>query len=158
MLQAAHLLCSSKMGVSSHQLGRVLEVQYNTAWFLSHRIREAMRDGALAPIGGNGFVEVDEAFIGTDHTNNHFALGCEDGERAARALMYEDRFMPPMKKQGATESQSERVKQAARELGCDDSEERFGELVQKLAKAGPQQSRRKARERGGARPPFDSPA
>jgi hypothetical protein len=55
------------MGVSSHQLGRVLEVQYNTAWFLSHRIREAMRDGALAPIGGNGFVEVDEAFIGTDH-------------------------------------------------------------------------------------------
>jgi hypothetical protein len=43
-----------------------------------------------------------------------------------------------MKKQGATESQSERFKQAARELGCDDSEERFRELVQKLARAGPQ--------------------
>ena len=43
-----------------------------------------------------------------------------------------------MKKPQAEQSQSERFKQAARELGCDDSEERFGELVQKLAKAGPQ--------------------
>jgi hypothetical protein len=43
------------------------------------------------------------------------------------------------------ESQSERFKQAARELGCDDSEERFGELVQKLAKAGPQHKPTKAK-------------
>lgn len=65
MLQAVHLLCSSKKGISSHQLRRVLEVQYKTAWFLSHRIREAMRSGDLAPMGGNGgAVEVDETFIG----------------------------------------------------------------------------------------------
>src|SRR3546814_17494017 len=65
MLQAVHLMMSSKKGISSHQLSRVLEVQYNTAWFLSHRIREAMRSGDLAPFGsGGGVVEVDETFIG----------------------------------------------------------------------------------------------
>ncbi len=64
-LQAVHLLCSSKKGISTHQLHRVLEVQYKTAWFLAHRIREAMRSGALAPMGGpGGVVEVDETFIG----------------------------------------------------------------------------------------------
>jgi len=44
VLQAVHLLCSSKKGISAHQLHRILEVQYKTAWFLAHRIREAMRD------------------------------------------------------------------------------------------------------------------
>jgi transposase-like protein len=46
-LQAIHLMCSSKKGISSHQLHRVLECTYKTAWFLSHRIREAMRSGQL---------------------------------------------------------------------------------------------------------------
>jgi len=65
MLQAVHLIMSSKKGISSHQLSRILEVQYNTAWFLSHRIREAMRSGDLAPFGsGGGAVEVDETFLG----------------------------------------------------------------------------------------------
>jgi transposase-like protein len=67
MLQAVYLLCSSKKGISAHQLHRVLEVQYKTAWFLAHRIREAMRSGELAPMGGaGGFVEVDETFIGRE--------------------------------------------------------------------------------------------
>jgi transposase-like protein len=65
MLQAAHLMMSSKKGISSHQLSRILEIQYNSAWFLSHRIREAMRAGDLAPFGSDGgIVEVDETFIG----------------------------------------------------------------------------------------------
>lgn len=65
MLQAVHLIISSKKGISSHQLSRVLEVQYKSAWFLAHRIREAMRSGDLAPFGaGGGCVEVDETFIG----------------------------------------------------------------------------------------------
>ncbi len=65
VLQAVHLIMSSKKGISSHQLSRILEVQYNSAWFLSHRIREAMRSGDLAPFGGEGgIVEVDESFIG----------------------------------------------------------------------------------------------
>jgi len=68
-LQAVHLMTSSKKGISSHQLHRVLEVTYKTAWFMSHRIREAMRDGDLAPFGsGGGVVEVDETFIGHDKT------------------------------------------------------------------------------------------
>jgi transposase-like protein len=66
-LQAIFLMCSSKKGVSSHQLHRTLETTYKTAWFLSHRIREAMRTGELAPFGhGGGMVEVDETFIGRD--------------------------------------------------------------------------------------------
>lgn len=66
-LQAFFLICSSKKGISSHQLHRVLEVQYKTAWFLSHRIREAMRSGELTPFGGGGgMVEVDETYIGSN--------------------------------------------------------------------------------------------
>lgn len=66
-LQAIYLMCASKKGFSAHQMHRVLEVQYKTAWFLCHRIREAMRSGDLAPFGGGGGnVEVDETFIGTE--------------------------------------------------------------------------------------------
>jgi transposase-like protein len=65
-LQAAYLLCSSKKGISSNQLARTLGCTVNTAWFASHRIREAMRAGDLAvPFGtGGGIVESDETFIG----------------------------------------------------------------------------------------------
>lgn len=63
--QAVYWLCSSKKGISSHQLHRMLGVTYKTAWFMSHRIREAMRTGGLVPMGGDGgAVEVDETFIG----------------------------------------------------------------------------------------------
>ena len=65
MLQAVYLLSCSKKGVSAHQLHRILQVTYKTAWFLAHRISEAMRDGSLAPMGGaGGIVEVDETYIG----------------------------------------------------------------------------------------------
>jgi transposase-like protein len=64
-LQALHLLCSSKKGSSSHQLHRILGVQLKTAWFMAHRIREAMRDGTLGPLGGvGGTVEADETYHG----------------------------------------------------------------------------------------------
>ena len=64
-LLASHLMAASKKGVSAHQLHRVLEITYKSAWFLAHRIREAMRSGDLAPFGGqSGIVEVDETFIG----------------------------------------------------------------------------------------------
>lgn len=63
---ATFLLSSSKKGMSAHQLHRNLKVTYKTAWFMFHRIREAMRSGGLAPPmgGGGGIVEVDETFIG----------------------------------------------------------------------------------------------
>jgi transposase-like protein len=65
-LQAVFLLCTSKKGMSSHQLHRVLGVTYKTAWFMSHRIREAFRDANPGPLGGaGGPVEVDETYYGS---------------------------------------------------------------------------------------------
>ncbi len=63
---AVHLMASSKKGMSAHQLHRMLGVTYQTAWFMEHRIREAMRSGGFSPpLGGTGkTVEVDETFIG----------------------------------------------------------------------------------------------
>src|SRR5260221_8983905 len=64
-LQAAFLMCSSKKGISSNQLHRTLGITLKSAWFMSHRLREAMRDGALAPMGGEGMtIEADETYIG----------------------------------------------------------------------------------------------
>ena len=66
-LQAVHLMCSSKKGISSMQLHRMLGVTYKTAWFMSHRIREAMTnkpDGLLG--SGGGTVEADETYWGND--------------------------------------------------------------------------------------------
>ena len=64
-LQAMYLVAGSKKGVSSNQLHRILGVTLKTAWFMSHRIREAMRSGDMAPFGSDGgAVEVDETFIG----------------------------------------------------------------------------------------------
>lgn len=64
-LQAIHAVCASKKGVSAHQIHRALEITYKTAWFLCHRIREAMRSDDFTPMGGVGkFVEVDETYIG----------------------------------------------------------------------------------------------
>jgi transposase-like protein len=64
-LQAMYLIAGSKKGISSNQLARTLGLTVKTAWFLSHRIREAMREGDLAPFGeGGGAVEVDETYIG----------------------------------------------------------------------------------------------
>jgi transposase-like protein len=64
-LQAVFLLCSSKKGMSAHQLHRILGVTYKTAWFMAHRIREAFRDAAPGFMGGNGgIVEADETYYG----------------------------------------------------------------------------------------------
>jgi transposase-like protein len=67
-LQAFHLMCSSKKGVSAHQLHRTLDIAYQSAWFMAHRIRECMRSGGLSPVtplGGEGkIVEADETYFG----------------------------------------------------------------------------------------------
>lgn len=64
-LLAAYLLCSSKKGISAHQLHRTLGVTYKTAWFLAHRIRHAMSDQGGGLMGeGGGTVEADETYIG----------------------------------------------------------------------------------------------
>jgi transposase-like protein len=64
-LLAMHLMGLSKKGVSAHQIHRTLEITYQSAWFLCHRIREAMRGKDFSPMGGAGsIVEIDETFIG----------------------------------------------------------------------------------------------
>jgi|ERR1700674_82430 len=68
-LQAMFLLSSSKKGISANQLQRTLGITLKSAWFMAHRIREAMRQGGLSPAGGRGgIVEVDETFIGNDRS------------------------------------------------------------------------------------------
>jgi transposase-like protein len=64
-LAALFLMVASKKGVSAHQAHRMLGVSYKSTWFMMHRLREAMRQGGLAPMGGEGaVVEIDESFIG----------------------------------------------------------------------------------------------
>jgi hypothetical protein len=64
-LAALFLLTASKEGVSAHQVHRSLGISYKSAWFMMHRLHEALRNGGLAPMGGAGEgVEVDETVIG----------------------------------------------------------------------------------------------
>ena len=62
---AMHLMGASKKGMSAHQMHRMLGLTYKTTWFMCHRIREAMREGGLGPIGSGGkIVEADETYFG----------------------------------------------------------------------------------------------
>jgi transposase-like protein len=86
-LQAMFLLASSKKGISSNQLSRTLGITLKSAWFLSHRIREAMRDTSGDKFGGNfGGVEVDETLQGMDwrkepHDREKWAITSEHYNR-----------------------------------------------------------------------------
>jgi transposase-like protein len=88
-LQAIFLIASSKKGISSNQLHRTLGVTLKTAWFMSHRIREAMRmpledQGAL---GGNGnAVEVDETYVGGKESNKHVGTRKNRGAQGKAAV------------------------------------------------------------------------
>lgn len=68
-LLAMHLMASSKKGYSAHQLHRTLGITYQSAWFLAHRIREAMANDKSGPLGGEGqIVEADETYFGRRET------------------------------------------------------------------------------------------
>lgn len=70
--KAVYLLCSSKKGMSAHQLHRMLGITYKSAWFMAHRIREGMRESHAAPLGGrNKVVEADETYVGGKEANKH---------------------------------------------------------------------------------------
>ena len=87
-LQAIFLIAASKKGISSNQLHRTLGVTLKTAWFMSHRIREAMRSGDFAPFGSDGgIVEVDETFIGHDKEKK------PKGEKKGRGYMHKNKVL-----------------------------------------------------------------
>jgi transposase-like protein len=99
-LQATFLLCSSKKGMSSHQLHRTLGVTYKTAWFMSHRIREAMRE--LNPPkmgGGGGFVEADETFWGNKGKNKR-----QGGKPPARGWHHKEKIFSLVERGGKVRS------------------------------------------------------
>ena len=69
-LMATHLLMASKKGMSTRQISRMLGVSVKSAWFMMHRVRESLRAGGLAPMGGkSGPVEIDETYLGQDEDN-----------------------------------------------------------------------------------------
>ncbi|HXQ15938.1 MAG TPA: IS1595 family transposase [Caulobacteraceae bacterium] len=92
-LQAMHLMCSSKKGISTRQLQRTLGVGMKTAWFLGHRIRAAMDDGFGGfdgPVGGLGkTVEADEMYLGKSPKTRRF-----EGERARMVVSLVERDGP----------------------------------------------------------------
>src|SRR6476469_4132649 len=72
---AFRLMASSKKGISAHQLHRTIQVTYKTAWFMAHRIREAMREDVLPPMGGKGrIVESDETYWGAKDKETNPAM------------------------------------------------------------------------------------
>jgi transposase-like protein len=90
-LYCNHLLCSSKKGISSHQMARMLGVTYKTAWFLTMRLRRAMEPspGSEPPLGGDGFVvEADETYIGKkDGKRKHPGSGGYAHKRTVLSLV-----------------------------------------------------------------------
>ena len=82
-LMAVYLMSASKKGYSAHQLHRTIGVTYKTAWFMAHRIREAMKDPVfVGPMGGNGaIVEADETYWGNKGKNKPGSRGYSHKEK-----------------------------------------------------------------------------
>ncbi|WP_321394995.1 IS1595 family transposase [Emcibacter sp.] len=98
-LLAVHLMAASKKGMSAHQLHRMLGVTYKTAWFMAHRIREAMTEGMFTPMGGDGdIVEVDETFIGHDKTKK------PKGVKKGRGYQHKYKVLTLVERQGRARS------------------------------------------------------
>jgi len=92
-IYAIFLMCSSKKGVSANQLSRELDISYKSAWFMCHRVREAMLQEPLAGMlgKGGGIVELDETFVGGKKKNNRHANRTADAGRKVAVMTLIDR-------------------------------------------------------------------
>ena len=89
---AFRLMAASKKGISAHQLGRMLDITYKSAWFMAHRVREAMAPAKPEPQGGqNKVVEVDETYIGGKARNRAFRTPAP--KKAVVALVERDGYI-----------------------------------------------------------------
>lgn len=97
---AFHLMAASKKGVSAHQLHRMLGITYKSAWFMAHRIREAMRPATVSgPLGGEGkVVEADETYIGRWKPPVDPKTGKPWGDKTSRLLeaVHRNAYWPPV--------------------------------------------------------------
>ena len=103
---ATHLLTASKKGMSAHQLHRMLGVTYKTAWFMAHRIREAMIDDDPQPMGGEGkTVEADETYIGSGNSRkNRGKFKSKDGRRGAYYADFKQKVFALVERDGSSRS------------------------------------------------------
>lgn len=93
-IYAIFLMCSSKKGVSASQLSRELSISYKSAWFMCHRVREAMLQEPLAGMLGTGpdaIVELDETFVGGKKRNNRHAKRTPAAGRKTAVMTLIDR-------------------------------------------------------------------
>jgi hypothetical protein len=91
-IYAIFLMCGSKKGVSSNQLMRELGVSYRSAWFMTHRVREAISVEPMASMFGKGgaVLEMDETYVGGKVGNNlHKDKGAKAGRKAIVATVIE---------------------------------------------------------------------
>ena len=95
-LLATYLLTSSKKGMSTHQLHRMLGITYKSAWFMTHRIREAMREKAQGQLGGEGStVEVDETYWGNKKPR---------GQKKGRGFQHKEKILTLVERKGKARS------------------------------------------------------
>lgn len=98
-LAACYLMCSSKKGISAKQIERSLGVTYKTAWFMAHRIREAMREDNSSLLGGNGStIEADETFIGRDKAKK------PRGQKKGRGYSHKEKVFTLVEREGRARS------------------------------------------------------
>ena len=129
-LTAMHLICSSKKGISANQLHRTLGITLKSAWFMAHRIREAMKPGRPTPMGDDGgFVEADETYFGQKadkpkplHGGGHKHVVMALVERGGRVRSL---YMPAMHKRDAQDVVKHHVSPKAH-LRTDESNLYFG--------------------------------
>jgi transposase-like protein len=100
-MTAFWMICNCKNGISSYELARNIGITQKSAWFMLHRIREAMKSGSILKMGGNGPIEVDETHIGPKPQKMH---------REKRLKMHEDREYKKAVVMGMLDRESRQVR------------------------------------------------